>query len=76
MQQLQSAITTRLERGDTLETIERQLIAPSGIDPRRTAVGARSTPGHPKRPAASAPRLSVWAALGNALATLVGSYRY
>jgi hypothetical protein len=76
MQQLRSAITTRLERGDTLETIERQLIAPSGIPEEQQSALWVYAWSHPKRPAASAPRLSVWAALGNALATLVGSYRY
>ena len=29
--QLQAAIAARLERGDTLDTVERELIAPSGL---------------------------------------------
>ena len=76
MQQLRATIAMRLERGDTLDTIERQLIAPSELpEEERHALWLYAW-SHPNRPAADAPRLSVWAALGNALLTLVGVYRY
>jgi hypothetical protein len=76
MQQLRAAITTRLERGDTLDAIERQLIAPSGLPEEQQSALWLYAWSYPKRPAANAPRLSVWVALGNTLATVVGSYRY
>ena len=76
MQQLRAAIVVRLERGDTLDTIERQLIARSELpEEERHALWLYAW-SHPDRPAADAPRLSVWAALANALLTLVGVYRY
>ena len=77
MRQLQAAIATRVQRGDTLETVERELIAPSKLPEEQQAALWLYAWAHPKRPpAASAPRRSAWVALGNALATLVGSYRY
>ena len=78
VRQLRAAIATRLERGDTLDTVERELIVPSGLpEELRSALWVYAW-SHPKRPALSPcqPRLSVWAALGNALLTLVGIYRY
>jgi hypothetical protein len=76
MRQLRAAIAARLERGDTLDTVERQLIAPARLsDEQRSALWLYAW-SLPKRPAASEPRLPVWVALANALATLVGIYRY
>jgi hypothetical protein len=76
VRQLRAAIVTRLERGDTLQTVERELIVPSGLpDEQQSALWVYAW-SHPNRPPAAAPRLSVWAALGNALLTLIGIYRY
>ena len=78
VRQLRAAIATRLERGDTLETVERELIVPSGLPEEQQSALWLYAWSHPTRPALSLcqPRLSVWAALGNALLTLVGIYRY
>jgi hypothetical protein len=78
VRQLQAAIATRLERGDTLDSVERELIVPSGLPEEQQSALWLYAWSHPKRPALSQcqPRLSVWAALGNALLTLVGISRY
>lgn len=72
--QLRAAISARLAAGETLATVERELISPPGWQmnsaPRSYAWS------HPKRRAANQGRLPVWTALANALATLVGIYRY
>jgi len=74
--QLRAAIATRLERGDTLDTVERELIAGSELpEEQRDALWLYAW-SHPNRPAADAQRLSVWAALANALLIFVGIYRY
>jgi hypothetical protein len=76
MLHLRAAIATRLERGDTLDTVERELIARSELpEEQRDALWLYAW-SHPNRPAADSPRLSVWAALGNALLIFVGIYRY
>lgn len=76
MRQLQAAITTRLKRGDTLEAVERELIAPSGLpEEQRSALWVYAW-SCPEGRAASQPRLSIWTALRNALLTLIGIYRY
>jgi len=75
-EQLQAAIATRLEHGDTLDTIERQLIAPSRLPEEQQSALWLYAWSHPKRRSATPPRLSVWAALGNALLTLIGIYNY
>jgi len=76
--QLRAAIAMRLERGDTLDTVERELIVPSGLPEEQQSALWVYAWSHPKRPPLSQcqPRLSVWAVLGNALLTLVGIYRY
>ena len=78
MRQLRAAIATRLERGDTLDTVERELIVPSGLPEEQQSALWVYAWSHPKRPALSQcqPRLSVWAAVGSALLTLVGIYRH
>lgn len=76
MRQLRAAIARRLERGDTLDTVERELIAPSGLAEEQQSALWLYAWSHPRCPAASQPRLSVWAALGNALVTLIGIYRH
>jgi hypothetical protein len=76
VRQLRAAIARRLERGDTLDTVERELIAPSGLTEEQQSALWLYAWSHPKCPAASQRRLSVWAALGNALLTLIGIYRY
>ena len=76
MRQLRAAIARRLERGDTLDTVERELIAPSGLAEEQQSVLWLYACSHPKRAPIRQPRLSVWAALGNALLTLIGIYRY
>jgi hypothetical protein len=76
MRQLRAAIARRLERGDTLETVERELIAPSGLAEEQQSALWLYAWSHPKRPAASQPGLSIWAALGNALLTRIGVYRF
>ena len=74
--QLRAAIATRLERGDSLDTVERELIAPSRLpEEQQTALWVYAW-SHPKRPAGTVQRLSFCAALGNALFTLIGIYRY
>jgi hypothetical protein len=78
LQELQAAISTRLELGDTLDTVERELIAPSELpEDEKSALWVYAW-SHPERPRLSQcqPRLSAWAALVNALAVLVGIYRY
>jgi hypothetical protein len=76
VRQLRAAIARRLERGDTLDTVERELIAPSGLAEEQQSALWLYAWSHPKCPAASQPRLSVWAALGSALLTLIGIYRH
>jgi len=76
LRQLRAAITTRLERGDTLETVEGELIASSGLPEAQQSALWLYTWLHPQRRADRQPRLSVWTALANALLTLVGIYRY
>jgi hypothetical protein len=78
MRQLQAEIARRLERGDTLDTVERELIAPSGMPEEQQSALWLFAWSHPKRPALSKcqPRLFVWAALANALLTLIGIDRY
>jgi len=78
MRQLQAEIATRLQRGNTLDTVERELIAPSGLPEEQQSALWLYAWSHPKRPALSQcqPRPCVWAALGNALLTLVGIDRY
>ena len=78
VRQLRAAIARRLERGDALDTVERELIAPSGLAEEQQSALWLYAWSLPKRPALShcQPRLSVWAALGNALLTLIGIYRY
>lgn len=68
--------TTRFERGDTLEAIERELIAPSGLPEDQQSALWLYAWSHPKRQAASQPRLSARTARANALSTLIGIYRY
>jgi hypothetical protein len=72
----QAAIATRLEHGDTLDTVERKLIAPSGLPEEQQSALWLYAWSHPNRRTASQPRLPDWAALGNALLTLVGIHRY
>jgi hypothetical protein len=76
MRHLRAAIATRLERGDTLDTVERELIAPSGLPEELQSALWVYAWSCPERRAASQPPLSVWTALSNALLTLIGSYRY
>ena len=76
MRQLLAAIATRLARGDTLDLVERELIAPSGLSEEEQSALWLYAWSHPTRRATSQPALSVRAALGNALLTLVGIYRY
>ena len=73
MRQLRAAIAGRLERGDALDTVERELIAPSGLAEEQQSALWLYAWSHPRCPAASQPRLSVWTALGNAMLTLIGS---
>ena len=72
----QSAIATRLERGDTLDIIDRQLIAPSRLPEEQQSALWLYAWSHAKRTSAASPRLTVWAALANALLTLIGIYNY
>jgi hypothetical protein len=76
MRQLRAAIDRRLQRGDSLDTLERELIAPSGLPEEQQDALWVYAWSQPKRAPIRPPRLSVWAALGNALLTLVGIYRY
>ncbi len=76
VRELRAAIARRLERGDTLDTVERELIAPCGLAEEQQSALWLYAWSHPNCPAASQPRLSVWAALGNALVTLIGIYRH
>ena len=78
VRQLRAAIAMRLERGDTLDTVERELIAPAGLpEEQQNALWVYAW-SHPKRPALSQcqPRPSVWTALGTALLTFTGIYNY
>jgi hypothetical protein len=77
-QQLRAAIATRLERGDTLDIIDRQLIAPSGLPEEQQSALWLYAWSHPKRTSTATPppRLTLWAALRNALLTLIGIYHY
>jgi len=75
LRQLRAAIATRLERGDTLETVERELIATAGLPGDQQSALWLYVWSHPKRQVASQPRLSAWTALANALLTLIGIYR-
>ena len=74
--ELEAAIATRLERGDTLDTVERELIASSGLPEELQSALWLYAWSHPQRRVAGQPRPSVWTALGNALLTLIGIYRY
>jgi hypothetical protein len=58
--------------------VERELIAPCGLGEEQQSALWLYAWSHPKPPALSQcqPRLSVWAALGNALLTLIGIDRY
>jgi hypothetical protein len=76
MRQLRAAIAARLERGDTLDAVERELIAPARLSDEQQSALWLYAWSLPKRPAASEPPLPIWAALENALATLAGIYRY
>jgi len=76
MRQLRAAIATRLERGDSLDTVERELIAPSRLSEEQQSALWVYAWSHPKRQAATIRRLSFCVALGNALLTLIGIYRY
>ncbi len=78
VRQLRAAITRRLERGDTLDSVERELIAPCGLAEEQQSALWLYAWSHPKRPAhrQCQPRLPIWAALGNALLTLIGIYRH
>lgn len=76
MRRLRAAIATRFERGDMLDTIERELIAPSGLSEEQQSALWLYAWSCPERRAASQPRLSVWTALANALLTPIGIYRY
>lgn len=74
--QLRVAIATRLQRGETLDAVDGELIEPSGLSEEQQDALWVYAWSLPRRPAANAPRLPIWAALGNALLTLVGIYRY
>jgi len=74
MRQLQASIATRLELGDTLDTVERELIAPSGLPEEEQSALWLYAWSQPKWSPAAAPRRSVWSALGNGLLTLIGIY--
>ena len=78
IRELEATIAAQLERGETLESVERRVIAPSGLPEELQSALWLYAWSHPKRPVLSQcqPRLSVWAALGNALLTLVGIYCY
>ena len=76
MHQLRATIAKRLESGDTLGAVEREVIRPSGLPEELESALWVYAWSHPKRPTANVPRLSAWAALGNALLTLIGIYRY
>ena len=76
MRRLRAAIATRFERGDMLDTIERELIAPSGLSEEEQSALWLYAWSHPTRRATSQAALSVSAALANALLSLVGIYRH
>jgi hypothetical protein len=76
MRQLLAAIATRLERGEGLDSVERKLIAPSGLSEEEQSALWLYAWSHLMRRATSQPAPSVSAALGNALLTLVGIYRH
>jgi hypothetical protein len=72
----QRAIATRLEHGDTLDIIDRQLIAPSGLPEEQQSALWLYAWSHAQRTTAAPPRLTVWPALGNALLALIGIYNH
>jgi hypothetical protein len=74
--QLREEVARRLERGESLDTIERELIAPSQLPEEHQSALWLYAWSLPHRPPPSQPRLPIWAALGNALLTFVGIYRY
>ncbi len=78
MRQLRAAIDRRLERGETLDTVERELIAPAGLAEEPQSALWLYAWSHRQRAAfsQSQPRLSVRAALGEALLTVIGIYLY
>ena len=76
MRQLRASIRTRLGHGDALDTIERELIAPSGLSEEEQSALWLYAWSQPARQATSQPEPSVRAALGNALLTLIGICRY
>ena len=59
-----------------MDMAERDLTAPSGPSEEQQSALSAYGWSQPERLAANAPRLSIWAALGNALLTLAGVYRY
>ena len=74
LRELRASIATRLERGETLDTIERELIAPSGLPEEEQSALWLYAWSQPKRP--PAPQRSVRSALGDALLTLIGICRH
>ena len=76
MRQLRAAIDTRLGRGDALDTVEHELIAPSRLPEEQQSALWVYAWSHPQRRAASQPRRSVWRALANALLALIEIYCY
>jgi hypothetical protein len=74
--QLRREIARRLEQGASLDAVERELIAPSALPKEQQSALWLYAWSLPQRPPPSQPRHFVWAALGNALLTLVGIYRY
>ena len=53
MRQLRAAIARRLERGDTLDSVERELIAPCGLAEEQQSVLWLYAWSHRQRPALS-----------------------
>lgn len=51
-------------------------LAPSGLSEKGQSALSVHAWSQPGRPAANAPRMSIWTALANALLTLAGIYRY
>jgi len=76
VERLRAAIAMRLERGHTLETVERELIVPSRLSEEQQSALWVYAWSHPKRPPRTAPRLSGWTVLGNSLLTLIGIHRH
>ena len=74
--QLWVEIAARLGRGDSLDSVERGLIAPSGLSEEEQSALWLYAWSHPARRATSQAGLSAWAALGNVLLIFIGIYRY